>query len=157
MKFLEHAHLVNSHPIALCADAGDMFDSNVESDVISMANAKSCVFLIKCPEGTGTASIVISAVNDFTSVTATTALSFKYKTITVADTHSATTEAKVLVVSGSDKIFALEVDAAKLAETGYDKIRMTATPKADFPLHGTITAFLMGLRSAEDITATVLA
>ena len=155
MKFLEHTHIVNAHPIALMAAAEDMFAAAVESSVINMENAKSCVFFIKCTEGTGSASIVISAVDAF-SVAATTAISFKYKIITTADVQGATLESKDLVVSGSDKIFALEVDAAKLAEAGYGYIRMTATPKVDKPLHGSITAFLMGLRSAEDVTPTVL-
>ena len=152
-KFLEHTHVINSHPIALCAAAEDFLTGGVESDVINMENAKSCVFIVKCTEGTGTASIQIVCVDAITAATTTTALSFNYKTITLPDTQGATTETKTLSVSATDKIFVLEVDATKLAEIGYPYIRMVAAAST-FAIHGTAMAFLMGLRSAEDITPT---
>jgi len=159
MKFLEHTHIINSHPIALCAAAQDFLTGGVESDVINMENAKSCVFIIKCTEGTGTASITIVCVDAITAATTTTALSFNYKQCCATgtpDLQGATTETKDLVVSATDKIFVLEVDAAKLAEVGYPYIRMLSTEKSAFAIHGTAMAFLMGMRSAEDVTPTQL-
>ena len=156
MKFLEHTHVVVTNPIALNAACEDQFQGSVKSDVINMENAKSCVFVIHCTEGTGTASITIVCVDAVTAATTTTALSFNYKQITTPDTQGATTEAKALVVSATDKIFVLEVDAAKLAEVGYPYICMLSTEKSPFPIGGTVHAFLMGLRSAEDVTPTQL-
>jgi len=159
MKFLEHTHIINCNPIALNAACEDQFQGSVKSDVINMENAKSCVFVIHCTEGTGTASITIVCVDAVTAATTTTALSFNYKqccATATPDLQGATTEAKALVVSATDKIFVLEVDAAKLAEVGYPYICMLSTEKSPFPIGGTVHAFLMGLRSAEDVTPTQL-
>ena len=155
-KFLEHTHLVDPYPVTVAASLADMFAGEPSSDVINMENAKSAVFIIKTAGGTGSASIQIVCVDAITAATTTTALSFNYKTITTPDTQGATTESKTLVVAGTDNIYAIEVDAAKLAEVGYSYIRLTATEKVAKPLSGTITAFLMGLRSAEDVTPTQL-
>ena len=154
MKFLEHTHVVDVAAVAIVPAAEDQFASDIKYDVINMENAKSAVFLIKCLAGTGTASVKLWCVDAITAASSSTQLSFSYKTITGPDTQGATTEAKELVVSGSDKIYALEVDAAKLSEVGYSYVVMTAEEKSAFPVDGAVVAFLMGMRSAEDVTPT---
>ena len=153
-KFLEHAHIVHACPIAVVAAFEDVFGGDIASDVINMENAKSCVFIITLGGGTGSATIQIVAADDAVPNN-TSAISFMYKQITAPDTQGATTEAKSVVVGGaSDTIFVIEADAAKLAEVGYGYIQLEAAEKAAFPRDGSVMAFLMGLRSAEDVTPT---
>ena len=159
MKFLEHAHIVHAAPAALIAANEDIWNGDVATDVISMANAKSCVFMIIQNAGTGSASVQIFACSTVTP-TATAAISFSYKRITAGDTHGATTETKLLRTTGgatgSNCIYVIEVDAAKLAEHGYKYVQLDATEASNFPVDGAIVAFLMGLRSAEDALGTQL-
>ena len=152
--FLEQTHIVHACPISIVPAAEDVFGGDIASDVINMENAKSCVFIITLGGGTGSATIEIVAASTNTAA-ATTAISFNYKQITAPDTQGATTEAKSVVCgAASDTIFIIEASAAKLAETGYGYIQLVATEKVAFPKDGSIMAFLMGLRSAEDVTPT---
>lgn len=157
MKFLEHTHIVHAAPEATIAANEDMFNGGIDSDVISMENAKSCVFLVIINMATtGSASIQILAADDVTP-TNTSAISFRYKQITGPDTQGNTTETKTLVAgAASDLIYAIEADAAKLAELGYGYIQFQAQEKSNHPVNGAVCAFLMGLRSAEDNTPTQL-
>jgi len=152
--FLEQTHIVHACPTAVVAAAEDVFGGNIASDVINMENAKSCVFIITLGGGTGSATVQIVA-SDAATPANTTAISFNYKQITVPDTQGATTEAKSVVCgAASDTIFVIEASAAKLAEAGYGYIYLEAAEKVAFPKDGAIMAFLMGLRSAEDVTPT---
>ena len=154
MKFLEHAHIVHAAPKALVPACEDIFNGGIDSDVINMKNAKSAVFVITICAGTGSASVQILACDDATPTT-TSAVSFNYKLIQAPDTQGATTETQTLVAGGdSDRIYVCEVDAAKLAELGYGYVQMQAIEKSNFPVDGAVTAFLLGLRSAEDQLAT---
>jgi len=158
-KFLEHVHMIHAFPTATVPANEDIFAGNsgdVLSDVINMENAKSAIFIVTICGGTGSASIQMLAAD--TAVPAnTSAISFLYKAITGPDTQGATTETKTLVAGGaSDMIYVLEADSAKLAELGYGYLQVQVLEKVDMPVNGAITAFLMGLRSAEDVTPTQL-
>ena len=157
MKFLEHAHIVHAAPAAVIAANEDIYNGDIASDIISMANAESAVFMIIQNSGvTGSASVQIFACDDVTP-TNTSAISFKYKRITSGDTHGATTESVLLrTTAGADQIYVIEVEAAKLAETGYGYVQLSATEAVDSPVDGAVVAFLMGLRSAEDALGTQL-
>ncbi|MBT8489649.1 MAG: hypothetical protein KJN62_01235, partial [Deltaproteobacteria bacterium] len=106
MKFLEYSHIVHAAPAAIIAANEDIYNGGIASDVISMANAESCVFMIIQNAGvTGSASVQIFACSTVTP-TATSAISFKYKRITSGDTHGATTETKLLrTTAGADQIY----------------------------------------------------
>ncbi|MGV7223283.1 MAG: hypothetical protein ACQ9MH_17360 [Nitrospinales bacterium] len=152
--FLENTHIVHACPLSICAAFEDVFGGDIASDVINMENAKTAVFIITLGGGTGSATVQIVAADDATPNN-TTAISFNYKQITAPDTQGATTEAKSVVVGGaSDTIFVIETSAAKLAEAGYGYIQLEAAEKVAFPRDGSVMAFLMGMRSAEDVTPT---
>lgn len=157
MKFLEHAHIVHAARKAHIAANEDIYNGGIASDVINMKMAKSAVFMIIQNTGvTGSASVQIFACSNATP-SATSAISFSYKRITSGDTQGATTETKLLrTTAGEDQIYVIEVDAAKLAETGYGYVQMDVTEAVDSPVDGGVVAFLTGLRSAEDALSTQL-
>lgn len=156
MKFLEHVHMVNGVTSAQQAAGEDMYNGGIASDVVSMKNAESAVFIIKQLAGvTGAASVQIFACDDVTP-TNTSAISFYYKTVTSADTHGATTETKLLATTaGANQTIMIEVPAAKLAEVGYEFVQLDITEKTNDAVDGTVVGpILMGLRSAEDALGT---
>ena len=161
MKFLEHTHIVHGQLAAAIAAAEDMYNGGISGDVVSMENAESAVFfVVQLAGATGSASIQIFACDD-TTPSNTSAISFKYKRITSGDTQGATTETKLLrTTAGADQAYAIEVEAAKLAEiTSFDAkyIQFDATEAANDPVDGLVFGpVLMGLRSAEDALGTQL-
>lgn len=158
MKLLEHCHFVQSVLAANQAAGEDMYDGGFDTDVVSMKNAESAVWIVQQLAGvTGAASIQIFACSTVTP-TATSPISFYYKRITAGDTHGATTETKLLATTaGADQSYVIEVPAAKLAEVGYEFVQLSLTEKTNDPVDGTIVGpILCGLRSAEDALGTQL-
>jgi len=158
MKLLEHCHFVQGVTSSNQAAGEDMYNGGIAGDVVSMKNAKSAVWIVQQLAGeTGRASIYIAACDD-ASATNSANVSFLYKRITSGDTHGTTTETKELATTaGADQMYVIEVDAAKLAEQGYEFVQMVVTEKTNNPVDGTIVGpILCGLRSAEDALGTQL-
>jgi len=159
-KFLENNHLVHIMPIAHLAAGNDLWGgssgANINSDVMSMKNADGAVFIATIGQGgTGTGSVFICACDD-TTPTTTVAVSFRYAKIQAPDTIAAVGEATSYLVSFEDDcVYVFEVDAAKIAEQGYEFVHLHATEVAPAGAsEGTIAAFLTGLRYKEDDIGT---
>lgn len=158
MKFLEFCHFVQSVTSGEQAAGEDVYNGGIDSDVVSMKNAESALWIVNQLAGaTGAASIQIFACDNVTPSN-TSAISFYYKRITSGDTHGATTETKLLATTaGENQMYAIEVPAAKLAEVGYEFVQLSLTEKTNNPVDGgVIGPILGGLRSAEDVLATQL-
>lgn len=155
---LEFCHFVQSVTSSEQAAGEDMYDGNISSDVVSMKNAETATWIIQQLAGaTGTATVRIFACDD-TTPTNTTAISFKYARITSGDTKAATAESKALrTTAGANQAYVIEVEAAKLAEQGYEFVQLEAAEADNDPVDGTIFGpILSGLRSAEDVLGTQL-
>ena len=154
-NFLENNHVVHCVPTASIADASDMWAGNADSDVLSLANADGAVFMVVQTVGTGSASVRICACNN-TTPTTTVAVSFRYLDISAPDTVLASGEAtSYLLSTGTDIVTIFEVDAAKVAEQGYEYVYLNADEvNAAGDVEGAIIGFLTGLRYKEDDIGT---
>ena len=158
-NFLENNHVIHVAPTAVVAAAEDLGDGAAGAiilcDVVSMKNADGAVFICTTgPNVGGAISFVMAAASTITS-TATTPVSFRYKTIQAPDTIAATGETKALASSdGIDYVYVMEVDAAKVAEQGYEFVQLVATEGVDAAMEGGIVGFLTGLRYKEDDIGT---
>lgn len=158
-NFLENNHVIHVAPTAVVAAYEDLGDGAaagiVLCDVVSMKNADGAVFICTTgPNAGGAISFVMAASSD-ASATATTAVSFRYKTITAPDTIAATGETKQLLTStGADYVYVMEVDAAKVAETGYEFLQCVGLQATNAAIDGAIVGFLTGLRYKEDDIGT---
>ena len=159
-NFLENNHVVHCVPTLSIASASDMWVGNgaatiVNSDVLSLANADGAVFMVIKNVGTGSASVRICACNN-TTPTTTVAVSFRYLDISAPDTVLASGEAtSYLLSTGTDIVTIFEVDAAKVAEQGYEYVYFNADEVGNTDdCEGAIIAFLTGLRYKEDDIGT---
>jgi hypothetical protein len=154
-NFLELNKVIHCAPTAVIAGNDDFFDGDtaalIASDVISLANADGAVFVfIQNANLGGNSSIRICACsNDTPSVTV--AVSFRYQIIEAPDTIALAGESKALLTStGADIIYVLEVDAAKIAEEGYEYVYCQSVEVTNQAVDGAMFGFLTGLRYKED-------
>lgn len=131
------------------------------TDVISMKEHKMCTFLIYCGVATGgTADGVVTVHACSTAAAAaTTAIGFRYQTITTGDTPSAFTTASVTgfaMTPGSSQIYAIYVNASDLASTGYEFVRLTVTQDTNDPVVAGILAILTEPRYEQEVSNTAI-
>ena len=116
----------------------DIFNGNMTTDIVSMANYDSAVFVIvKGAGGTGTAVITIESCDD-TTPTTSTAVAFNYAQTTSGNTIgniTAATSSGFTTTAGANQTYVMEIRADELS--GSDKyVRMVATESANDPVDG---------------------
>ena len=158
-NFLENNHVVHVAPLTVLTSSVDLWGGTVgtqlDTEVMSLKNADGAVFIIPITQGaTGTASVFICACDDVTP-TNTVAVSFRYAKIQAPDTIEAVGEATSYSCSFEDScVYVFEVDAAKVAEQGYEFVQLHATETAAAAVEGHVVGFLTGLRYKEDDIGT---
>jgi hypothetical protein len=158
-NFLENNQVIHCAPTAVIAANEDFFDGAaaalIASDVISLKNADGAVFVfIQNTNAGGNSSIRICACDNNTPTT-TVAVSFRYQIIEAPDTIASVGESKALLTSiGADIIYVLEVDAAKVAEEGYEYVYCQSVQVTNAEVDGAMFGFLTGLRYKEDNPGT---
>ena len=157
-NFLENNHIVHAVTLATLTAGNDLWAgvaSQLDTDVMSMKNADGAVWIVPISEGgTHTASVRICACDDAVP-TNTVAVSFRYARIVAPDTIAETGESKAYLTSTLDNcVYVFEVDAAKIAEQGYEYVYLNSDEVAGGDAEGTIIGFLTGLRYKEDDIGT---
>ena len=116
----------------------DLFNGNLTTDIISLANYGSAIFVLtKGPGATGTAVITVESCDD-TSATTSTAVAFNYTITTSGNTIgsiTAATSSGFTTTAGTNQTYCMEIRADELS--GTDKyVRMVATESANDPVDG---------------------
>lgn len=155
MIFSQHCHLAKGlDPVA------DAFSGTVYTDIFSLRNFASAVFIIYAGVGaTGTSTITVEASDD-TSGSNVTAVPFRYRQILTGDTAGALTEVAATgftTTAGSSKIVVVEVDASEIGKTGYEFVRLKAVESVDSPVLGGVLAILCEPRFAQATFDTAIA
>jgi len=158
-NFLENNHVIHVAPVATVATNADLAEgvgANIcLCDVVSLKNADGAVFICAISSNAGGSCTFTILAASTAAAAATTPVSFRYKTIQAPDTIAATGETKALASSdGIDYVYVMEVDAAKVAEQGYEFVQLVATEGVDAAMEGGIVGFLTGLRYKEDDIGT---
>ena len=158
-NFLENNHVVHCAPSSVTAAAEDYANTSTETTPISLANADGAVFIhTTVANAAGNSSLYIVAADVATTPTTTVAVSFRYKTIQAPNTLLASGESKDLLTStAANIIYVLEVDAAKVAEQGYEYVQCVSVEVTAAAVDGAIIGFLTGLRYKEDDIGTQVA
>ena len=116
----------------------DIYNGNMTTDVVSLANYDSAVFvLVHGAGGTGTAVVTIESCDDTTPTTAT-AVAFNYSVCTSGNTIGSITAATSSVfttTAGTNQSYAIEIRADGLSGTN-KYVRMVATESANDPVDG---------------------
>ena len=134
------------HGLAPVADA--FAGATVNSDVVK-ANCEAVLFMVYKGVGTtGTSTVTVEACDDVTPSNTTT-VPFYYRSNTSSDTWGAWTSAAAAgftTTAGSNHIYQIWVDAAELAEEGYEYVRLDMAEVADDPVLGGILIGLVNPR-----------
>jgi hypothetical protein len=149
--------LNNLHFIKGLDPVADAFSGTATSDVVSMANHQSAIFLVYKGVGTtGTSTITVEACDDVVP-TNTTAIPFYSKSITSTDVQGALTAraaAGFATTAGSSQIYVIQVAAEAVAAAGYHFVRLKAVEVVDSPVLGGIAIALAGPRFGGSTTST---
>jgi hypothetical protein len=152
--------LNNLHFIKGLDPVADAFSGTVTSDVVSLENHESAMFLVyKGAGATGTSTITVEACDDFVPTNAT-AVPFFSKSITSTDINGAMTAraaAGFTTTAGASQIYAIQVNVQELAELGYPCVRLKCVEVVDSPVLGGIAIALSGSRFGGSATATEIA
>lgn len=153
----------NLHPIHCCKTAEvaaceDLFAGNPASDVISLKNYDTVLFIITKNAGaTGTATITVESCDD-TTPTTTTAVPFKYWTNVTGDTWSDMQEATAAgftTTAGADQMYCIEIAASELSDDDVF-VRLQCTEVVDAPVDGMIMALAGHARYLCEVKPTAL-
>lgn len=120
----------------------DAFAGTVRSDVIDASLFNKLVFIIHKGVGTTGTSVITVQSSDDTSPMNETAVPFKYRAVTSADTQGAVTQAAAAgftLTAGSSQVYAIEVDPQDLASTGRKYCNLKAVEDVDAAVLAGIT------------------
>lgn len=130
----------------------DIFNGNLTSDVVSLANYGSQVFVLtKGPGATGTAVVTVESCDD-TTPTTSTAVAFQYQITTSGNTISVITDATssgFTTTAGANQTYAIEVRDDQLS--GNNRYaRIVFTESANDPVDGGLISLGMKPKHAQD-------
>ena len=152
--------LNNLHFIKGLDPVADAFSGTVTSDVVSLENFESAIFLVYKGVGTtGTSTITVEACDDFVP-TNTSAVGFLSKSITSTDIQGAMTvraAAGFTTTAGSSQIYAIQVNVEELLASGYACVRLKCVEVVDSPVLGGIAIALSNPRFGGSATSTEIA
>ena len=155
----DNVHFVEAIP---CPAAGNSYAGTKTSDVIGMANASECTFMVyRGAGGTGTTTITVLSCDDFVPTTST-AIAFEYKLITTGtaahtegDWTAATTAGFTTAVT-ANVIYLCRAKSEDLVD-GDIGIKIVCTESADDPVGGAVIAMLSGYRYPQENKISAIA
>lgn len=155
----QYSLLESLHGIKGLDPVADALAGTVTSDVVHLAEAQRCLFLIHKGVGaTGVSTITVEACSNNTP-SATSAVPFRYKAVTTNDVQGAiqnATTSGFAVTAGSSQLYMVEVNVQELLASGYDYVRLKAVESVDSPVLAGIIILLDGLRFGPSATASFI-
>jgi len=151
---LEQFRFVNA-----LAPVADAFSGTVYPTGFNMKAAGRIAWLVvKGVGATGTSTITVLAGSD-TSPISETAVEFYYRRIAANNTTvgavTAATTSGFVTTAGSSDMYIVEVDAKKLAASGYAYAHLKLVESVDSPVLGTVIAMATDLRYADETSDVV--
>lgn len=140
------------------APVADAFTATVYSDVVDASLCDWVQFVrIHGVGTTGTSTVTVQAC-DNTTPSNRTAVAFKYRVCTTADTWGALTDATTAgftTTAGSNGMYEIWVDTRVLAATGYQYVQTKFVEVVDDPVLGAVIIQLHGLRNKPNVGSAV--
>lgn len=140
------------------APVADALSATVYSDVADASLAEWICFVIQKGVGTtGTSTLTVQACDD-TTPSNRTAIPFKYRVATTADTWGALTDATstgFATTAGSNHMIEVWVDTKQVAAATYRYVQLKAVEVVDDPVLAGIMIELHDLRHAPNVGSAV--
>lgn len=150
------------HVITALAPDADRFNGDPSTDIISLKNAGSALFVVSIGTGaTGTATITASSSDDV-SGSSTTAIPFSYRRVAATGTsdvpgdRTAATASGFTTTAASDQKYLIEIQSADLPDDE-PYVFLTLTEVVDSPVDASVECILFDLRYAGDTHITAIA
>jgi hypothetical protein len=129
---------INLYHAGIATANEDLFNGNLTTDIMSLANYGYALFwIVKGAGATGTAVVTIESCDD-TSGTTTTAIAYDYSVCTSGNTIgsiTAATSSGFTTTAGANQSYMIAIGADELS--GTDKyVRMVMTESANDPVDG---------------------
>jgi|TARA_Y100000310_G_scaffold317685_1_gene370828 hypothetical protein len=157
--WIEKMNVYNAANSGFIAANEDIFAGDPATDVLSMENYKSMVFIIvKNAGATGTATITVESCDTVVPGTGT-AIAFHYKACTSGNTWGATTAATTAgftTTAGANQCYVIEVSSEELSGTD-SFVRLQATEVVNSPCDGAILAIAMTPRYDKEVQLDITA
>lgn len=158
-RLMDELHPVHIATSGFIADYSDYTTGNPATDVVSLANYDSVLFLIlKSSGATGTATITVESCDNVTPDTAT-AIAFTYWTCTTPDTWgeaTAATSSGFTTTASADDMYAIEINSSQLSGTD-QFVRLQFTEVDSTACDGAVLCILGNPRIAKGIMHGALA
>jgi len=158
-KMFQDFHPVHCATSGVIAANEDMFNGDPATDIISLSEYGSLLFLVACNAGAvGTATLTVESCDDVTPTTAT-AVPFNYWECTTPDVWSdmkTATATGFTTAAAADKMYAIEISAEALYSTD-SFVRLQCTEVVDGAVDGAILAIAGRGRYQHEVQGTVLA
>lgn len=144
----------------------DQFDTVIYSDIVCMSKYNKCYFIVYWGTNagtTGTETFTVIPCDDATPTTTTTAIPFRYKSITQPDTNAAwvacanTGYTCTARVSGMEIIEVNAEDLPLVSGVKYEYVRLTITEAVNGAKLGGVIVIMDEPRYAQDVSETVTA
>jgi len=146
-------NVYNCCPSGIIAANEDIFNGDPTTDVVSMQEYESILFIIvKNAGATGTATCILYSCDDFTPTTST-AMVGKYKACTTGNTWGAWTALAATgftTTAGANQAYMILANAEDLVE-GDVAVKMQATEVVDNPCDGAILCIGLEPRYSKDV------
>jgi hypothetical protein len=159
-RLFQQIHPVHVGTSGFITNCEDLFNSDPASDIVSLANYESCLFLIMTGTNAsvGSATITVESCDDAAGST-TTAIAYHYWACTTADTWGnmvAEDSAGFTTSATSNNMYAIEVNRSELS--GTDKfVRLKCTEVGTDAVDGMFTCILGNPRYKQEVKPTALA
>lgn len=140
------------------APVADALSTTVYSDVADASLGDwVCFVLTKGVGTTGTSTLTVQACDD-TTPSNRTAIVFKYRVCTSADTWGALTDATTsgfATTAGSNHMIEVWADSRVIAATGYRYVQLKAVEVVDDPVLASVGIEIWGLRNKPNVGSAV--
>ena len=161
--FLVNHHLPQIVTSTCVADSGDLFASNITTDIYNGSAWEGSVFVVqKCEGTTGTATVTCNSCDD-TDPTTATAITFMYRYSTTQDVFTEwATSASVTITAGANETWEFAIAHSDLykgtatAPVNDEYVRWVATEVDSTAVGGSAFCMLIGPKSGHEIPGTVL-
>ncbi len=157
-SLFQHLHFVLGNPSAISADWADYASGHIGSDIVSLENYDSVLFIIMTGTGgTGYSQVIVEACSDVDG-NDNTAIPFWYWKTSTGDTWGDRTSATVSGFAQSataDLMYAVEVNSSELTAT-YKFVRVYLTETNSAAVSGAILAILGNPRYTKEVMPTAI-
>jgi hypothetical protein len=150
------------HVVTALKPAADRYNTNPQTDYISLKDYKSVMFAVQHGSGASGTAVITAQMAEDASGTGATDIPFTYRRVAAVGTSdvpgaiTAATAAGFTTTAGSDQLYLIEINAEEL-DSDSPFVALTLTEGVNSPVDGAVLAILGEPRYAGSTPMTAIA